>query len=155
MRTSVVIVENFYADPLAVRQYALGQRFYYPYQADADVESGRKPFSWMSSWFQRADRCPFKSSAPRSRGSKRSPGIGSTWTTGTGISRSPPRGRPTPIDWRPGGVASGTAFHFKPENNQPLGEGVHSHVVDMWNGVGEDGWAGLVYLTLMPRCRVA
>jgi hypothetical protein len=39
-------------------------------------------------------------------------------------------------------------FHLKPETYQPLGEGVHNHVTDIWNSVGENGWAGLIYLSL-------
>jgi hypothetical protein len=34
----------------------------------------------------------------------------------------------------------------KPDNGQQLGEGVHNHVVDGWNAVGPEGWAGLIYL---------
>jgi hypothetical protein len=38
-------------------------------------------------------------------------------------------------------------FHVKPRTNQVLGEGVHNHVTDIWNSVGRDGWAGLIYLS--------
>src|SRR5260370_32458212 len=62
MRASILVVDNFYKHPLAVRDYALRQPYYYPYQRNADVESGRVSLKWMSSRFKEADSCPFKSS---------------------------------------------------------------------------------------------
>src|SRR5215469_10842860 len=63
MRRTMIVVENFYENPLAVREYALRRRFYHPYEKDADVASGRVRASWMTSWFRPASECPFKSSA--------------------------------------------------------------------------------------------
>jgi hypothetical protein len=148
MRTSVIVVENFYADPHAVRDYALRQRYYYPYQPDADVRSGRARFSWMSSWFKPAAECPFKSSAALIQRLERVTGDRidmDHWNRGfpiTGEGKADPACAEVPHSclWN-------CAFHFKPEVYQPLGEGVHNHVTDRWNGVGQDGWSGLVYLT--------
>lgn len=141
MRRSMVVVENFYRDLDAVRRYALGCEWHAPYG-----ESGRP--SWMSTRYRPAADCPFKSSS----------GLIETLSTLTGDTIDLD-------DWKatfptgPGGQAdlsgpqpaAGTlwncVFHFKPGwNEQRLGEGVHNHVTDAWNGVGHDGWAGLIYL---------
>ena len=65
MRTDIIVVDNFYLDPGAVREYALKQLehdFYYPYQRRADVESGRTRCTWVATRFKAPDDCPFKSS---------------------------------------------------------------------------------------------
>jgi len=36
-------------------------------------------------------------------------------------------------------------FHLKFTQHEP-GTGVHNHVTDEWNSVGEFGWAGIIYL---------
>jgi len=42
-------------------------------------------------------------------------------------------------------------FHVKPDNGQLLGQGVHSHTeADGWNASGDDGWAGIIYLSPDP-----
>lgn len=147
MRSSVIIVDNFYANPTAVREYALKQRYYYPYQPEADVRSGRRRVTWMSTRFKPASECPFKSSLEL---------IGALeYLTGDCIDLDQ-WNFPFPVDRegkpRPGYRRQATSclwnccFHFKPDTGQELGEGVHNHVVDSWNAVGEDGWAGLLYL---------
>ena len=148
MRSSVIIVDNFYANPTAVREYALKQRYYYPYQSEADVRAGRRRSTWMATRFKPADECPFKSSLEL---------IGALESrTGDCIDLDQ-WNLPFPVDGegkpRPGHRRQATSclwnccFHFKPDNGQELGEGVHNHVVDSWNPVGEDGWAGLLYLS--------
>ena len=58
-----------------------------------------------------------------------------------------PEGKPSPLCTH--AVRScvwNCAFHFKTDSGQELGSGVHNHVTDQWNGVGVDGWAGIIYL---------
>lgn len=147
-RTSLVVVEDFYRDPEAVRAHALGRRWYHPYQPDADVRSGTSPAKWLSTWFADADACPFKSSEALIERLET--------LTGDTIDREHWR-RSFPLDHE-GKAAEdcerhertclwNCAFHVKPHTGQELGEGVHNHVTDIWNAVGPDGWAGLVYLS--------
>jgi len=148
VRRAVVVIDDFYADPDEVRRYALAQPTYYPYQARADVEAGTARYSWMTTAFREARECPFKSS-PKLR-ARLEAATGDTidlehWNLGF------PRladGRAAP-DCRTEERSClwNCSVHFKPTNDQELGEGVHNHVIDGWNGVGEDGWAGIIYLT--------
>ncbi len=148
MRKSIIVVENFYDDPMAVRNYALSQRYYYPWDADAAVHSGEMKFIWMASWFKSARDCPFKSSESL---------IGKLEAiTGEQIDREhwnldfPITGEGKASDARYTMRTScfwNCCFHFKPDVNQEIGGGVHNHVEDDWNGVDESGWAGLIYLT--------
>jgi hypothetical protein len=148
MRRSIVVADSFYRDPFAVRAYALDQRWYRPYQSDADVEAGRSRATWMTTWRRSAARCPFKSSTQLLERLEQ--------LTASSIDRQhwnidfpiTDEGKAALED------ASGAhgslwncCFHFKPRNAQALGEGVHNHVTDGWNGVGHDGWTGLIYLT--------
>ena len=147
MRKSIVVIDNFYHDPDAVRAYALRQKYYFPYQADDDVRSGRKRASWMTSWFKEASNCPLKSS--RQLIERLESATGDVidmehWNLGfpidsEGKAAESELSSPHSCFWN-------CCFHMKALNNQPLGEGVHNHVTDRWNSVGEDGWAGLIYL---------
>jgi LPS sulfotransferase NodH len=148
MRTDVITVDNFYADPEAVRAYALAQEYYYPYQRDVDVRTGRRRASWLSSRFKSAAACPFKSSAALIAALEQ--------VTGDSIDLEHWRlDFPTDAEGKPAddcrrhkrSCVWNCAFHLKPANNQKLGAGVHNHLTDGWNGVGVDGWAGLLYLT--------
>ena len=147
MRTNLIVVDDFYDHPHDVLAYALRQRYYYPYQPDADVRSGRVAPKWMASWFREAADCPFKSS--RALMDKLEA------VTGDTIDAEHWR-RSFPIDIEgkassdcervPHSCLWNCSFHLKPRTDQQLGEGVHNHVTDIWNGVGTDGWAGIVYL---------
>jgi len=103
--------------------------------------------TWMASRFRLSTECPFKSSERLITDLER--------ITGDDVDREHwnlafpllPDGRADPACtvvtrsclWN-------CCFHFKPRIGQDLGCGVHNHVTDIWNSVGEDGWAGLVYL---------
>lgn len=146
MRTSLIVVDNFYANPTAVREYALKQRYYYPYQPDVEVAAGRR-FTWMSSWFRSAADCPFKSSLELIGALEELTGDCvdlDHWNRDFPVDAE---GKPSRQPSTPTSCLWNCSFHFKPDNGQELGEGVHNHVVDQWNGVGEDGWAGLIYLS--------
>lgn len=149
MRTETLIIDNFYADPEAVRRYALAQTFYYPYEQDADVESGRTPATWMASRFKPYKECPFKSSDDLVTALERMTGEEvdrEHWQADfpVGLDGRPQHDFMNPVDrsclWN-------CSFHVKPDNGQQLGDGVHNHVVDRWNGVGINGWAGIIYLS--------
>jgi hypothetical protein len=149
MRTDVIIVDNFYDDPWAVRDYALKQEYYYPYEQAADVEAGRARWTWAASRFRPADECPFKSSGELVARLAE--------VTGEEVDLRHWRADcPTDDESRPArnldaypdrGCVWNCCFHCKPDNGQRLGDGVHNHVTDKWNGVGPDGWAGLIYLS--------
>ncbi|MDQ6782695.1 MAG: Stf0 family sulfotransferase [Actinomycetota bacterium] len=149
MRTGTVIVENFYADPDAVRGYALVQEYYYPYERQDQVEGGKQAFTWMASRFKRADDCPFKSSDELIRQFERITGEEvdlDHWRADFPVGSD---GRPR-FDYRSTLDRSclwNCSFHCKPDNGQQLGNGVHNHVIDGWNGVDIHGWAGIVYLS--------
>lgn len=146
MRTKLVIVDDFYADPQAVRDYALRQEFYYPYQANGRIADGEEP-NWLASRFREANECLFKSS----------PTLIERLENVTGESIDIDhwmRTFPTLADGKAAREATdedtclwNCCFHVKPGRPQPLGEGVHNHVTDVWNAVGKDGWAGIVYLS--------
>ena len=147
MRTSIIIADNFYANFEAVRDYALKQEFYFPYQSQADVAAGRRRVTWMTSRFKSAAECPFKSSTDIIKRLEYLTGDRINlhdWNldfplTSEGKPRSDYKSVVRSCLWN-------CSFHVKPENGQELGEGVHNHVVDSWNSVGENGWTGLIYL---------
>lgn len=145
-RRSVIVVENFYEDPGSVRDYALRQEFYTPYEDQEDIQAERSAVTWWASRFKSYDKCPFKSSA--SLMSALSESVGEEldvdhWR------------RPFMVDAQSkptNGTHAGETclwnccFHVKPATGQKSGEGVHNHVVDTWNCVGSNGWTGLIYL---------
>jgi hypothetical protein len=148
LRRSVIIAEDFYGDPFSVVGYALRQKFYYPYEPDADVESGKTPFSWMSTRFKPSHECPFKSS--RALVGKLEHLTGDKidmehWRMGFPVTAE---GKAAPDCHEAARTCLwNCCFHFKPDTGQEIGQGVHNHLTDRWNGVGENGWAGLIYLS--------
>ncbi|MBT0769065.1 hypothetical protein KIH74_09020 [Kineosporia sp. J2-2] len=146
-RTSIVVVDDFYRDPLAIRDHALGRSFYTPYESDEDVASGRRP-TWWASRFEEAGDCPVKSS--KALTSALEDACGETIDRSHWEASYPRDGSSRPLpgaDPATRGCLWNTSFHVKPDNGQVLGDGVHNHVTDDWNGVGPDGWAGIVYLS--------
>ena len=61
-RRSIVVVDAFYRDPVAVRNYALSLSYYTPYEDEAAVRAGAVRASWWASRFRGHRECPFKSS---------------------------------------------------------------------------------------------
>lgn len=148
MRTNIIVVDEFYADPESIRRYALKLDYYYPYESPEAVESGQQRATWMASRFRSAKDCPFKSSSQLI--STLEDLTGETidiehWNGEFPVSQD---GKPSRLHTQKAdrGCLWNCAFHCKPENGQRLGDGVHNHVTDTWNGVGIDGWAGLLYL---------
>ena len=145
-RRSVVVLEGFYRDAQAVRNYAIRQPYYTPYQDSEDVRSGLRA-NWWASWFRRFDECPFKSSKWLVEALEHA--VGETidmkhWRAPYPVDES---SRPlTELATESDSCLWNCCFHVKPENGQRLGDGVHNHVTDRWNSVGPDGWAGLIYL---------
>jgi hypothetical protein len=147
-RQSIVVVEGIYADPLAVRAYALRQPYYTPYEDEEDVRRGNCRASWWAARFRNYSQCPFKSSQRLLAALEQA--------VGEPIDLEHWRA-PFPVDGnsKPAGSSGGAlrsclwncSFHVKPDNRQQLGAGVHNHVTDSWNSVGPEGWAGIVYLS--------
>jgi hypothetical protein len=147
-RRSIVVVEDFYEDAPAVRDYSLRQSYYLPYEEDEEVEAGRRWATWWATRFKSFEECPFKSSET----------LMEALEDAVGERIDMDRWRaPFPIDARSykplGNQQDGfrsclwnCSFHVKPENRQKPGDGIHNHVVDSWNSVGPDGWAGIIYL---------
>jgi hypothetical protein len=145
-RRSIIVMENFYEDPKSVREYALLQQFYSPYEDEADVRAGRRSATWWASRFKLADECPFKSSHALIEALCQAVGEPIDLGHWRGPFAVDAQSRPTRAA-RPGETCLwNCCFHVKPAMNQRLGDGVHNHVVDGWNSVGPNGWAGLIYL---------
>ena len=150
MRTDIIIVDEFYADPESVRNYALKLDYYYPYESAEAVESGRERPTWMASRFRSPQDCPFKSSTRLVSALEEATGEEidiAHWNADFPVTDD---GKAAPLHKQKAdrGCLWNCAFHCKPDNGQQLGNGVHNHVTDTWNGVGMDGWAGLIYLNL-------
>lgn len=147
MRKDIIIVENFYEDPSAVKNYALGElenNHYLPYGVN----------SWRATKTKKWDQCPFKSSP--SLVQRLNDIIGEEidldlWRLeypehNSKEDTSPNQDHPNWDGKLYKNAKWNCAFHIKPLTGQKLGEGVHNHVTDVWNSVGEDGWVGLIYL---------
>jgi hypothetical protein len=147
-RRSIVVVENFYADAEAVRAYALRQGYYTPYEDDEDVRSGRVQATWWASSFREPDECPFKSSDGLITALEHAVGERidrDHWRASFPLDEDSKPMRRAPTTGHT--CAWNCCFHVKPDNGQRLGDGVHNHVTDNWNGVGAEGWAGIIYLS--------
>jgi hypothetical protein len=147
-RRSVVVIEDFYRDPCAVRDHALRQPYYLPYEDERDVEAGRRRATWSASRFREADDCPFKSSLALIDALEQAVGESidmAHWRASFPLMAD---GKPAPhVARAPHSCLWNCCFHVKPDNGQTLGAGVHNHVTDGWNSVGPHGWAGILYLT--------
>jgi hypothetical protein len=145
-RRSIVIIDNFYRDPHAVRKYALGLRYYTPYEKSEQVRSGSRRATWWASSFKKSDECPFKSSPDLIRALECAVQESidmDHWRAAFPLDRDL---NPLLYDGPRPTCLWNCSFHVKPENGQQLGQGVHNHVTDRWNSVGPDGWTGLIYL---------
>ncbi|HEV2837127.1 MAG TPA: hypothetical protein VGW58_17545 [Pyrinomonadaceae bacterium] len=146
-RRSIIIIEGFYKDPLAIRDYALRQRYYTPYEDEDAVRTGKVRATWWATRFRSADECPFKSSEALVKMLENA--VGETIDSEHWRASYPVDAASKPIA---GALRSARTclwnccFHVKPDNGQRLGDGVHNHVTDSWNRVGPEGWAGLIYL---------
>jgi hypothetical protein len=147
-RRSIVVVDGFYVNPLAVRDYALRQSYYTPYEDQDEVEAGRVPATWWATHFRRADDCVFKSSRRLIHALERA--VGEPVDLEHWRAPFPVDARSKPVLTQDGTLQTclwNCCFHVKPDNGQRLGDGVHNHVTDQWNGVGSEGWAGIIYLS--------
>lgn len=146
-RRTIVLVDDFYRHPEAVRRYALQLKYYLPYQCEADVIAGRSRPTWWASRFRDADECPFKSSEQLR--SALETAVGERIDLDHWRAQFPVDADSKPIvtpGLQPPTCLWNCCFHVKPDNGQVLGRGVHNHVTDIWNSVGRDGWAGTIYL---------
>lgn len=146
-RRSIIVVDNFYLDPHAVRRYALTQDYYVPFERPADLDAGRVRPTWWATKFRSAAQCPFKSSPALLAALEAAVGEPidrEHWDAHFPVG---PDSRPLATQARPAATCLwNCCFHVKPDNEQRLGQGVHNHFTDGWNSVGRDGWAGIIYL---------
>lgn len=145
-RVGMVVVDNLYAHPEQVRAWALQQQFYTPYEDPGAVRAGAVAPTWWASRSRPAADCPFRSSPALLDCLERAVGERIDREHWTADYPTLPDGRPARVREFPACLWNG-CFHVKPDNGQQLGDGVHNHVVDSWNSVGVDGWAGIVYLS--------
>jgi hypothetical protein len=147
-RRSIIVIDDFYRDPQAVRRYALEQSFYPPYEDEAKVREGIVAATWWATRFRDARDCPVKSSEALLEALEQAVGEPidrDRWNAPFAVDAA---SNPLPTgDSRQQSCLWNGCFHVKPDNGQQLGNGVHNHVTDQWNGVGPDGWAGIVYLS--------
>jgi hypothetical protein len=146
-RRTIVVVDDFYSDPEAIRQYALESDYYLPYESDDDVREGRARATWWATKFRSADDCPFKSSEALL--SALEAAVGERIDLEHWRARYPIDTDSKPIVTRDEPARTclwNCCFHVKPDQGQKLGQGVHNHVTDSWNSVGQNGWAGIIYL---------
>lgn len=147
-RRTIVVLEGLYDDALAVRNYALNQSYYTPYEDEAEVRSGHRSATWWATRFRRFEECPFKSSKLLIEALEQA--VEETidmehWRASFPVDAE---SKPLPnVDESPRTCLWNCCFHVKLDNGQQLGDGVHNHVTDGWNSVGPAGWAGLIYLS--------
>jgi hypothetical protein len=147
-RRSIVIVDEFYREARAVREYALKQRYYTPYETTAAIIEGHVRPTWWASYFRQFEDCPFKSSEALITALEDA--VGETIDIGHWRAPYPVDDESKPqVDLLDSGHGClwNCSFHVKLDNGQNLGDGVHNHVTDSWNSVGEQGWAGIIYLS--------
>ena len=152
MKREIIIADNFYKDPDTVVRYAQSLKFYSPYaknqRGSSDIKD-MKEARWISSIFKKAADCPFKSSPKLIEALSEITGEEVDlvhWnkdfpenSDGSLITPQPDHAeRNSSCRWN-------TAFNVK-YHTAPDGTGVHNHVTDVWNSVGEGGWAGIIYL---------
>lgn len=157
MKREVIIVNDFYKDPDAIAKYARSLKFYSPYHGSSDPQDLAKAF-WVSSLFKKAKDCPLKSSSQLIKTLEE--------VTGEEVDLEhwnkdfPENPDGSVITPRPDLINSDLPPRWDNFNSScrwnlgfnvkyllaPDGTGVHNHVTDQWNSVGENGWAGIVYL---------
>jgi hypothetical protein len=147
VRSAISVVDGFYRDPLAIREYALRRPYYTPYEDQRLVEAGKSAATWWASRFTAAEHCPFKSSPGLRAALQEAIGEAIDETHWSAPFEVGPDSKPHPGRGRARTCLWNCCFHVKPDNGQRPGDGIHNHVTDGWNGVGEDGWAGIVYLS--------
>lgn len=148
MKKSTIVVDDFYDNPIQVRDYALGLDYYYPYESEPYLMSGVEKYTWKSSIYLPSNQCPFKGSLDLIKRLENITGEiidTESWNLGFPFSK----------DGKPDSTKSNDqhsclwncTFHFKPKWDHEIGEKVHNHVTDGWNSVGKNGWVGIIYLT--------
>jgi hypothetical protein len=144
-RRSVITIDEFYEKIGTVRRYALRQQYYTPYETASDLKAKRRLPTWWATGFKSSLECPFKSSLPLRTA------LESIVDEQIDMAHW---AAPFDIDdeFRPRADTQvqtclwNCCFHVKLSNSQKMGDGVHNHVTDAWNSVGEYGWVGIIYL---------
>jgi hypothetical protein len=145
MRRDTIVADNFYDDPDGVVLGAQRLEYVPPYQSAEEVARGA-PVTWITSRFRSTTLCPFKGSEALIARLEFLVGERINmvhWRRDYPVDH---RGFPVPAPGGEVGALWNCSFHAKLATKQQAGEGVHNHVTDVWNHVGEDGWAGILYL---------
>ncbi len=164
MRRDIIVVNDFYQDPDAIAAYARAQPFYNPYALHTRGSSAPEHMvgaDWYTTRFKKAAVCPFKSSREFIKKLESITGEEidqEHWKKdfpenedGSIVAPRPdlidPSKPGTFNNLLPGATSCRWNCSFTVKTHaQPLGTGVHNHMRDEWNTVGDDGWAGIVYL---------
>ena len=157
MKRDVIVVDNFYKNPDAIRKYAIERlktKSYSPFIPQEQQIPGHKS-SWRTTCFQESKDCPFKSS--KELIDKLQAIINEEIDVDAWNATYPTNEKGTSLvtpDEALKGMKSGKysskwncCFHWKGYQGHALGEGVHAHSgEDIWSNVDDNGWAGLIYL---------
>jgi hypothetical protein len=136
-RQSIIVIENFYSDPDAVRDYAFTQQWYDPYAVSN---------KWRTTWWKGHNECPFKSSASLIGCLQDAVGEHidmQHWQNPFPLTED---GRAAANSREVNSCLWNCSLHVKHDSGLTFGKGIHNHVIDKWNCVGIEGWAGLLYL---------
>ena len=138
MKNDIIIVDGFYKNPYKVREFAiqdLKNHSYCPYDG---------PGQWVATQFKEWNACPFKSS--ESLISALNEITSEEVDLDFWKLSYPKHGSQEDKERVVKSCKWNCTFHFKPTKPYVFGNGVHNHVTDIWNGVGREGWVGLIYL---------
>ncbi len=142
MRIQTITIDNFYPDPMRVREFALSVGWHQPYQKDnGNIKTNtaqKADKTWLTT--NKVDIAPTIFHSDKMISVLES-------VTGDDIDRQAWKERPT----RWNGL-----FHVKTHDqfescldsdyNPHQHAGIHSHTIDNSNSTGADGWAGIIYL---------
>jgi len=171
MNLELIIVDNFYKKPDNVRKYALEQKYYHPYEKKKDVATGKKS-SWETSYLMKKNNCPFRSSNKlistfeRLTGDKidmeywnREVPVGEAdleevFDALYVFSRKMKEKRKLGNDELLTEIEKKFTEETKPSmwnccfqvKYDLIDDGIHNHIQNYWQHVGETGWSGIIYL---------
>jgi hypothetical protein len=163
VQRDLIIVDDFYDSPRLVVEYALAQEYYSPYALESRGWGPAPPAAqWKTSYWRPFEQCPFKQALPDTLRAIVGEVIDMEhWKAPYRVDSNqrclyhPASETPVPntelrsCRWN-------CSFHVK-HHQARVGTGVHNHCAtadtdthqehgDFWNGVGDHGWAGIIYL---------
>jgi len=163
MKRDIIVVDNFYENPDAVRKYAVNRlknNSYSPFVLPEQQVPGHKT-DWKTTCFQESKDCPFKSSKELIEKLQLITNEQIDLDSWNATYPTNEKGEflvtasEAVEGMRSGKYSSkwNCCFHWKAHQGHALGQGVHTHSNnDAWSNVMDNGWAGLVYLN--PRAPI-